>query len=85
MRTAPDADELGTALAEVLPWLRAIDELADAVQDLLYDQGSKAELARACDNYHETARVVLGLPEPPDAPEGKGTAYEGLSKLRYRG
>ncbi len=76
------ADDLGTALTQALPWFDAIDALATAARALLDGTGSEADLALALHNYRQTAAAVLG--EPSEAPEGK-VAYEGLSKLSYRG
>ncbi len=73
------ANQYGTALTEALPWLHAIDDLADAVRALLDRQGSEAELARCWHNYHETGRQLMSQSTPPR------TAYPGLSRLRYPG
>ncbi len=54
------ANQYGTALSQALPWLDAIDNLADAVRALLDGQGSEAELARCWHNYHKTARGFMG-------------------------
>ena len=54
------ANPYGTALSEALPWLQAIDDLADAVRAVLDRQGNEAELARCWHNYHETGREFLG-------------------------
>ncbi len=74
------ANQYGTALTQALPWLSAIDDLADAARALLDRQGSEAELARCWHNYHETARQ-LSCGQPAISLSAK----LGLSKLRYPG
>ena len=76
------SEDKGTALTEVLPWCRAIDDLADAARALLDGTGSKAELARTLHNYQETGRVASGQPANGEPVEDR-TAYKDLSKLRY--
>ncbi len=73
------ANQYGTALTQALPWLSAIDDLADAARALLDRQGSEAELALALEDYKATARQLMGQSAPPR------TAYDGLSQLRYPG
>ena len=82
--TDPRSDDLATVLAEVLPWLRAVDDLADAVREFLDGTGSEAELARTLHNYQETGRAASGQPGEGEPVEAR-TAYEGLSQHRYPG
>ena len=53
------ADDLGTALTEMLPWLRSIDELAGAAQRSL-DRTDDDEMTRALEKYHDSALAFLG-------------------------
>ena len=78
------SEDKGTALTEVLPWCRAIDDLADAACALLDGTGSEAELARTLHNYQETGRAASGQPGEGAPVEGRA-AYEGLSQHRYPG
>ncbi len=84
-RSSPRADDYGTALAQALPWLDAIDEFADAARALLDGTGSQAELARTLHNYRQTAIDQMGEPGDSTPQEGRGAAYPGLSELRYPG
>ncbi len=54
-----NTEDTGTVLFQVLPWLRAIDDLEGAVRQFLDRTGSEAELAQCWHNYHETAREFL--------------------------
>ena len=52
------SDDRGTALTEILPWLRTIDPLVDAARALLDGTGSEAELARKLDDYDAATRAL---------------------------
>ena len=60
------ADDYGTALAQALPWLNAIDALATAARALLDGDGDERGLALALHNYRQTAVELAG--EPGDGP-----------------
>jgi len=81
--TAPRADDYGTALEQVLPFLRAMGAVVDAAQDYRLGTGSEAELDRKLAEYHAVLAALTGPPE--ETPPGRGAAYPGLTGLRYRG
>ena len=70
-----DADEMGTALAELLPWLHSIDDLVGAAQHSLDRAPWDEELARALEKYRETARAFLGEADQPEPVRDWGTAH----------
>ncbi len=84
MNTHPRADEFGTALAQALPWLDAIDNLATAARALLNGSGSAGELARTLHAYHQTALDLVGQ-TGGEVQEGRGAAYEGLPEPSHPG
>ncbi len=61
--TAPrwQAEDFGTAFYQTRPWLRTIDNLAEAARALVLGTGTKAELARKLEAYEAAGRAIEGL------------------------